>query len=80
MANEIIFLYKDDRAAAERIAGAFAAETGLAAEPHEASVSFEVHGREHEIKVVETLNEIDSDWSRYLSLGEPGVRGGSAGA
>ncbi|HWF33140.1 MAG TPA: hypothetical protein VG188_11340 [Solirubrobacteraceae bacterium] len=79
MANEIVLLYKDDQAAAQRIAGAFAAETGLAAEPHERSVSFAVHGREHEIKVVETLNRIDSDWSRYVSLGEPGVSG-SGGA
>jgi len=73
MANEIIFAYKDDPIAAERIVGTFAAETGLTAEPGEGSVAFAVHGREHEIKVVETLNGIDGDWSRYVSLGDPGT-------
>ncbi len=71
MANEITFVYKDDPAGAKRVLDAFAAETGLEAEPHDGSVSFAVHGREHEIKVVETLNQIDSDWSRYVSLGDP---------
>jgi hypothetical protein len=75
VANEIIFVYKDDPAAAERIIGTFAAETGLTAEPHDGNVSFGVHGREHEIKVVETLNRIDGDWSRYLSLGDPEAGG-----
>jgi hypothetical protein len=71
MANQIILVYEGDSAAAQRIVAAFAAETGLTAEPQDGRVSFAVGGREHEIKVVETLNRIDRDWSRHLSLGAP---------
>jgi hypothetical protein len=80
MATEIIFVYKDDPAAAERIIGAFAVETGLTAEPHEGSVAFAVRGAEHEIKVVETLNGIDANWSRYVSLGDPSSDGAASSA
>lgn len=71
MANQIVFLYKDDRAAAERIVRAFAEETGLTPEAQDGTVAFAVHGREHEIKVVETLNRIDEEWNRHLRLGDP---------
>jgi hypothetical protein len=74
MADQLVFVITGDRSEAQRILDAFAGETGLAAQPSQEGTRFALGGPDHQIKVVETLNEIDADWSRHLSLGQPDAR------
>lgn len=75
MADQLVFLVTGDPSKAQRILDAFAAQTGLAPEPAEDGTRFALDGADHQIKVVETLNEIDPAWSEHLSLGAPDARG-----
>jgi hypothetical protein len=75
MADQLVFLVTGDPSEAQRILDAFAGETGLAAEPAEDGTRFALDGADHQIKVVETLNGIEPEWSRHLSLGAPDARG-----
>lgn len=75
MADQLVFLVIGDRSEAQRILDAFADQTGLAAESRKDGTRFALDSPDHQIKVVETLNEIDPDWPRHLSFGAPDARG-----
>ena len=56
----------------EAILNTFGKRSGLTAEPIPGGVRFELGEDDHGVKVVETLTEIDPQWSRHIALGEPG--------
>ena len=69
MADTITFISKDGEA--ERILDAFEERTGLAGDETPEGRSYDIDGTEHEIKIVETLNEIDEEWPHHLALESP---------
>jgi hypothetical protein len=71
MADELIFFVRDE-ARATSILDAFAERTGLTPELIAGGVRFALQGEDHSVKVVETLSDIDIQWSRHITLGEPG--------
>jgi hypothetical protein len=70
MAKELIFLTDGD-ARAERVVEVFAQSTGLTIEPIDDGAKLALRGTDHRVKVVETLTDIDPNWSDYLALGAP---------
>jgi hypothetical protein len=76
MADEVILLpIGPDEDRFEQIIGEFAARTGLESSPVEGGgARFPVAGVEHAVPVVQTLSEIDPDWSEHLALGDPAAR------
>jgi hypothetical protein len=75
MAEELVFLTNGENERGEAILEAFAERTGLASQAITGGVRFELGEDDHQVKVVETLTDIDSHWSRHLTLGEPGSIG-----
>jgi hypothetical protein len=71
MADCVILLREGDEERASEIVQAFAERTGLEGEEVQGGTSFSLEGEEHEVEVVQTLNEIDPDWSEHLALGDP---------
>jgi|tagenome__1003787_1003787.scaffolds.fasta_scaffold20454348_2 hypothetical protein len=69
MADTFTLIPQDDEG--ERIVERFAHKTGLDAEEDDGRHVFDVEGVEHEIPFVQTLDEIDEDWSEHLEIGEP---------
>ena len=69
MADQIILTKLD--ADADRIIDAFADRTGLDREEHGDHAHFPIEGAEHEIDVVQTLTEIDEDWTEHVGVGDP---------
>jgi hypothetical protein len=69
MADVITLIPRDEDG--ERIADAFAEQTGLEAEEADGRRIFTVDGTEHEIEVVQTLDGIDEDWTQHVALGDP---------
>jgi hypothetical protein len=69
MADEIILTKLDDDA--DRILDQFEAQTGLDGEDEGERRRFDVSGEDHEIDVVQTLTEIDEDWSEYVGVADP---------
>jgi hypothetical protein len=78
MVDELVFLTQGNERG-ERILAAFAERTGLTPEPITAGVRFALHEDDHGVKVLETLTDIDADWSRHLTLEEPRSTGDQAG-
>jgi hypothetical protein len=74
MASELVFVLAEG-GRAEKILATFADETGLMPETTRDGVRFELGRDDHNVKVVQTLNDIDPDWSRFISLREPGGSG-----
>ena len=74
MADELVFLTNEDERG-DSILEAFAARTGLAPQTISGGVRFELGEDDHELKVVEILTRIDAQWSRHITLGEPGSSG-----
>jgi hypothetical protein len=74
MASELAFVLAEG-GRAEKILAAFADETGLTPETTTDGVSFELRDEDHDVKVVQTLNDIDPHWSRFISLREPSGSG-----
>jgi len=70
MADELIFLTRGDTRG-ERILATFAERTGLTLEPIAGGARFELDRSDHSVPVVKTLTDIDPDWSRHMSLGDP---------
>ncbi len=70
MTDTITFISKDGEA--DRILDAFEERTGLASDETPEGRSFEIHGTEHSIKIVQTLNDIDETWPRHIALQSPG--------
>ena len=75
MAEELIFLTNGD-ARAERLVAVFAQRTGLLIEPIDDDAKLALRGSDHRVKVVETLTDIDPNWSGYLALGQPEAASG----
>jgi hypothetical protein len=75
MAEQLVFVTRGDASEAKRVLDAFAAETGLTPEHDGRQTRFALDDDDHRIKVVETLNEIDPDWSGHLALGPPDAAG-----
>jgi hypothetical protein len=71
MADELIFFTRDESRAMS-ILDAFAERTGLTPEAIAGGVRFALQGEDHSVKVVETLSDIDAQWSRHITLGAPG--------
>jgi hypothetical protein len=69
MADPIIFTKLD--ADADRILDAFEQRTGLEGEDDGDRRVFEVEGTEHEVDVVQTLTDIDEDWTDHVGLQDP---------
>jgi hypothetical protein len=69
MATSIILTKLDDDA--DAIVKAFAEETGLSAEDRGDKWVFDIDGEEHEIDVVQTLTDIDEDWTEHVGFQDP---------
>jgi hypothetical protein len=69
MADPIIFTKLD--ADADRILDAFEQRTGLEGEDDGDRRVFEVEGAEHEVDVVQTLTDIDEDWTDHVGVQDP---------
>jgi len=71
MADQIVLLNLSDQDHAQDIIDEFGERTGLQGEEIEGGMTFTVDDDEHEIDVVETLTDIDPDWTDHVSLGDP---------
>jgi hypothetical protein len=72
MATTLTLIPQDDEG--EKILDEFEVRTGL--EPEETGDDDEriypLEGEDHRIEIVETLDDIDTEWTQHLSLGSPG--------
>jgi hypothetical protein len=70
MASTITFVPKDDDG--ERILDEFEQQTDLAAEEDggEARV-YPLDGEDHQIEIIDTLNDIDPEWTQHIALEMP---------
>ena len=71
MADELLLLSRGDNANAQRIFEAFAERTGLEGQSVTGGVRYLLEDGGHRIKIVETLTDIDADWSRHVELRQP---------
>lgn len=70
MASAIVFHPLTDEA--DRILEAFEEQTGLDSERlDDGGRRFPLEGADHGVDVVQTLTDIDEDWTDHLSLGDP---------
>jgi hypothetical protein len=71
MATTLTLIPQDDEG--EKILDEFEVRTGL--EPEETGDEDEriypLEGEDHRIEIVETLDDIDAEWTQHLSLGSP---------
>jgi hypothetical protein len=71
MADTITLLPQDDDG--ERILDEFEQQTGL--EPEDATAGearvYPLEGEDHQTEVVQTLTDIDADWSQHIALEMP---------
>jgi hypothetical protein len=73
MADTITFLPKNDEG--ERILDEFEQQTDLTPDEGDDEATARVYsleGEDHQIEIVQTLTDIDPDWSEHISLGMPG--------
>jgi hypothetical protein len=70
MADEIILTKLDEEA--DRILDAFEERTGLDGEDDGDKRTYPIEGTEHEIDVVQTLTDIDEDWTEHVGVQDPG--------
>jgi hypothetical protein len=71
MSDHVILRPLDGSADARRILDEFERRTGLRAELHGDGRLYELHGHDHETKVVGTLNDIDPRWTDHVGLKLP---------
>jgi hypothetical protein len=72
MADTITFLPKDDEG--ERILDEFEQQTDLTAEAGEegdAARVYPLEGDDHQVEIVQTLTDIDPEWSQHIALEMP---------
>ena len=69
MADTITLIAQDEEG--ERIIQAFAKETGLEGEESAGRHIFDVDPDEHDVPVIQTLDEIDEDWTEHVALEDP---------
>ncbi len=73
MADEVILLpVGPDGSRFEEIVDEFSSRTGLEfSELDGGGARFPLAGEDHAVPVVQTLTDIDPDWSEHLALGDP---------
>jgi hypothetical protein len=71
MANTITFVTKDDDG--ERILDEFEQQTDLAPDNSGSAERrvYALEGEDHQIEIVETLTDIDPEWSQHIALEQP---------
>jgi hypothetical protein len=70
MADTITFLPKDDEG--ERILDEFEQQTDLEATPSDDSArAYPLTGDDHQVEIVQTLTDIDPEWSQHIALEMP---------
>lgn len=70
MATSITFIPQDDDG--ERILDEFEQQTSLEPEDGgDAARIYALEGDDHRIEIIETLDDIDSDWTRHIALESP---------
>jgi hypothetical protein len=67
--RDVTLLARGDQKQAQRIFDAFAERTALEAEPVTGGMRFALEGTPRQIKVIETLHDIDTRWELYIALG-----------
>jgi hypothetical protein len=71
MASQIILIPQDDDG--EKILDEFEERTGLEAEiGDEDERIYPIEGDDHRIEIVETLDDIETEWTKHVALGQPG--------
>ena len=71
MADRIVLLTRGDQSRAGRIIASFAERTGLARQDVDGGASFPLKAGDHRVEVVQTLTDIDPEWTEHLALGDP---------
>jgi hypothetical protein len=71
MASTITFVAKDDEG--ERILDEFEQQTDLEPAEDEGSARrvYPLEGEDHQIEIVDTLTDIDPEWSEHIALEAP---------
>jgi hypothetical protein len=69
MADQIILTKLDEDA--DRILDAFEEHTGLHGDDEGDRRRFDTSGAGHEVDVVQTLTDIDDEWSEHVGVAEP---------
>jgi len=69
VSREVILLAQGDPKHAQRIFDSFAERAALEAEPVVGGMRFALEETPRQIKVRQTLNEIDARWELYVALG-----------
>lgn len=71
MADTITFLPKDDDG--ERILDEFEQQTDLEAtsDGDESARAYALEGEDHRVEIVQTLTDIDPEWSEHIALQMP---------
>jgi hypothetical protein len=69
MADQIILTKLDDDA--DRILDAFEDQTGLEGDDEGDRRRFDVTDHSHRIDVVQTLTDIDEDWTEHVGVADP---------
>lgn len=71
MAEEVLLVSQGNPARARRIFVAFAQRTGLLMEPVVGGVRYtKEDSKNHRVRAVETLRDIDIDWAHHVALGQ----------
>jgi hypothetical protein len=69
MADQIILTKLDEDA--DRILDEFEEHTGLHGDDEGDRRRFDVAGREHDVDVVQTLTDIDEEWTEHVGVADP---------
>ncbi|MCW3021046.1 MAG: hypothetical protein JWR30_368 [Conexibacter sp.] len=71
MATTLTLIPQDDEG--EKILDEFEVRTGLEPEDtgDEDERIYPLEGEDHRIEIVETLDDIDTEWTQHVSLGSP---------
>ncbi|MEJ7784708.1 MAG: hypothetical protein WKF96_07885 [Solirubrobacteraceae bacterium] len=69
MADQIILTKLDEDA--DRILDAFEEQTGLHGDDEGDRRRFDVAGAGHAVDVVQTLTDIDEDWTEHVGVADP---------
>ena len=72
MADQIILQKLSDSTEADRILDEFEQRTGLQADVQDDGRSYDLHGEDHRTQIVQTLTEIEADWTDHLGFKMPG--------
>lgn len=70
MTREVILLAQGDPRQAQRIFESFAERTGLESEPVAGGVRYALDNTEREVKVIQTLTDIDAKWALHVAVAQ----------